>query len=427
MSGTVPLRFYIFVICLVSVYSFNYRKMLGCVTAGKGQDMVFTVYGEHWRKMRRIMTVPFFTNKVVQQYRKWWEFEVDSVIEDVKKNPESETVGIVLRTRLQLMMYNNMFRIMFDRRFESEDDPLFKKLRALNGERSRLAQSFDYNYGDFIPILRPFLRGYLKICKEVKETRLKLFKDYFVDERKKIASTKSTTSNGLKCAIDHILEAQQKGEINEDNVLYIVENINVAAIETTLWSIEWGIAELVNHPRIQKKLRDEIDAILGPGVQVTEPDTHKLPYLQAVVKETLRLRMAIPLLVPHMNLHDAKLNGYDIPAESKILVNAWWLANNPEQWKNPEEFRPERFLEEDAKVEANGNDFRYLPFGVGRRSCPGIILALPILGITLGRLVQNFDLLPPPGQSKLDTSEKGGQFSLHILKHSTIVMKPRSF
>ncbi|KAI4306289.1 hypothetical protein L6164_029578 [Bauhinia variegata] len=403
------------------------RNVVFDIFTGKGQDMVFTVYGEHWRKMRRIMTVPFFTNKVVQQYRHGWEHEAQQVVEDVKKNPDSATNGIVLRRRLQLMMYNNMYRIMFDRRFESENDPLFQKLRALNGERSRLAQSFDYNYGDFIPILRPFLRGYLKICKEVKETRLKLFKDYFVEERKKLASTKSTTNEGLKCAVDHILDAQKKGEINEDNVLYIVENINVAAIETTLWSIEWGIAELVNHPEIQRKVREEIDRVVGVGNPVTEPDTQKLPYLQAVIKETLRLRMAIPLLVPHMNLHEAKLGGYDIPAESKILVNAWWLANNPANWKKPEEFRPERFLEEESKVEANGNDFRYLPFGVGRRSCPGIILALPILGITLGRLVQNFELLPPSGQSKLDTTEKGGQFSLHILNHSTIVAKPRSF
>ncbi|XP_071933575.1 trans-cinnamate 4-monooxygenase-like [Coffea arabica] len=402
------------------------RNVVFDIFTGKGQDMVFTVYGEHWRKMRRIMTVPFFTNKVVQQYRHGWEAEVARVVEDVKKNPESSTNGIVLRRRLQLMMYNNMYRIMFDYRFESEDDPLFNKLKALNGERSRLAQSFEYNYGDFIPILRPFLRGYLKICKEVKERRLQLFKDHFVDERKKLASTTSMDSNSLKCAIDHILEAQQKGEINEDNVLYIVENINVAAIETTLWSIEWGIAELVNHPQVQRKLRQEIDTVLGPGVQVTEPDTLKLPYLQAVVKETLRLRMAVPLLVPHMNLNEAMLGGYDIPAESKILVNAWWLANNPENWRKPEEFRPERFLEEESKVDANGNDFRYLPFGVGRRSCPGIILALPILAITLGRLVQNFELLPPPGQSKIDTAEKGGQFSLHILKHSTIVLKPRS-
>nr|XP_010921158.1 trans-cinnamate 4-monooxygenase [Elaeis guineensis] len=403
------------------------RNVVFDIFTGKGQDMVFTVYGEHWRKMRRIMTVPFFTNKVVQQNRHGWEEEARQVVEDVKANPKAATEGIVLRRRLQLMMYNNMYRIMFDRRFESEDDPLFNKLKALNGERSRLAQSFEYNYGDFIPILRPFLRAYLKICQEVKDRRLQLFKDYFIQERKKLASTKGASNMELKCAIDHILEAERKGEINEDNVLYIVENINVAAIETTLWSIEWGIAELVNHPEIQRKLRHELDTVLGPGVQITEPDTQKLPYLQAVIKETLRLRMAIPLLVPHMNLHDAKLRGCDIPAESKILVNAWWLANNPDNWKNPEEFRPERFLEEEAKVEANGNDFRYLPFGVGRRSCPGIILALPILGITIGRLVQNFELLPPPGQSKIDTTEKGGQFSLHILKHSTIVCKPRVF
>ncbi|XP_010938024.1 trans-cinnamate 4-monooxygenase [Elaeis guineensis] len=401
------------------------RNVVFDIFTGKGQDMVFTVYGEHWRKMRRIMTVPFFTNKVVQHNRHGWEEEARRVVEDVKANPKAATEGIVLRRRLQLMMYNNMFRIMFDRRFEGEDDPLFNKLKALNGERSRLAQSFEYNYGDFIPILRPFLKGYLKICQEVKDRRLQLFKEYFIEERKKLASIKGATNVELKCAIDHILEAERKGEINEDNVLYIVENINVAAIETTLWSIEWGIAELVNHPEIQRKLRHELDTVLGPGVQITEPDTQKLPYLQAVIKETLRLRMAIPLLVPHMNLHDAKLGGYDIPAESKILVNAWWLANNPDNWKNPEEFRPERFLDEEAKVEANGNDFRYLPFGVGRRSCPGIILALPILGITIGRLVQNFELLPPPGQSKLDTTEKGGQFSLHILKHSTIVCKPR--
>ena len=94
--------------------------------------------------------------------------------------------------------------------------------------------------------------------------------------------------------------------------------------------------------------------------------------------------MAIPLLVPQMNLRDAKLGRFDIPAD------------NPANGKNPQDFRPERILEEEDKVEVNDNDFRYVPFGVGRRSCPGMILALPIIGITLGRLVQNFELLPPP-------------------------------
>ncbi|WOL10035.1 cinnamate 4-hydroxylase [Canna indica] len=128
--------------------------------------------------------------------------------------------------------------------------------------------------------------------------------------------------------------------------------------QTTLWSIEWGIVELVNNPTIQRKLRAELDAVLVRD-QLAEPDIQRLPYLNAVVKETLRYLMVIPLLVPHMNIHDAKLAGFDIPAESKIVLNAWWLANNPADRKNLEEFRPERFLEEEVKVEANGNDFRF--------------------------------------------------------------------
>lgn len=203
--------------------------------------------------------------------------------------------------------------------------------------------------------------------------------------------------------------------------IYIYEWI---AIETTIWALEWAIAELVNNPRIQEKLRAEIETVLGPGHQVTEPDTRKLPYLQAVIKETLRLKMVVPCLVPHMNLNQAKLGGFDIPSQSRVLVNAWWLANDPARWKRPEEFRPERFLEEESDVEVNGNDMKYIPFGIGRRSCPGIVTAMPVLGITLGRLVQNFELRLPPGQSKIDTTENNGQFATRILKHYAVVLKP---
>ncbi|KAL5974210.1 hypothetical protein ACLOJK_030873 [Asimina triloba] len=250
-------------------------------------------------------------------------------------------------------------------------------------------------------------------------------------EKGRFRQTKVMSTNGdrhkIACAIDYILEAEANGEINDKNVLYIVENINVAAIETTLWSMEWAIAELVNHPEAQSRIRDEISTVLG-GRPVTESNLHELPYLQAAIKETLRLHTPIPLLVPHMNLEEATLDGYTIPKGSKVVVNAWWLANNPAWWNKPEEFRPERFMEEEAATEAavgGGKvDFRYLPFGVGRRSCPGIILALPILGIVIGKLVKNFKMLPPRGLGRIDVSEKGGQFSLHIAHHSTVVFEP---
>lgn len=181
----------------------------------------------------------------------------------------------------------------------------------------------------------------------------------------------------------------------------------------------------MNHPEVQERVRNELTQVLGEGSLVSEPDTHnnKLPYLAAVVKETLRLHMPIPLLVPHMNVKRAKLAGYDIPAESKVLVNAWWIGNNPKLWDQPEKFMPERFLS--AAADATCIDFRFLPFGAGRRSCPGSAIAMPLLAIVLGRIVQKFDLLPPPGCTKVDVTEQGGQFSLHIATHSTVVTMPR--
>lgn len=154
------------------------------IFTGNGQDMVFTVYGEHWRKMRRIMTLPFFTQKVVQHYRGGWEEEIQRVVEDVRANKVALESGIVIRKRLQLMLYNILYTMMFDRRFESQEDPLFVQATAFNAERSQLAQSFEYNYGDFIPILRPFLRGYLNKCTDLQSRRLAFFNDHFIQERR---------------------------------------------------------------------------------------------------------------------------------------------------------------------------------------------------------------------------------------------------
>jgi trans-cinnamate 4-monooxygenase len=244
--------------------------------------------------------------------------------------------------------------------------------------------------------------------------------DSFIKERKKLAVTKGDQ----RCGMDYIFEAQEKGEINEDNMLYLLDNMNTAGMETIVWSLEWVIAELVNHPEVQQKIREELDAVVAPGIPMTESDIVKLPYLQAVMKESLRLHITLPF-VPRLNVPQTKLGGYDIPAGTKVLVNIWWLANNPELWDNPQDFIPERFLQDDNKIEFHGNDFRFLPFGAGRRRCPGIHMALANVALTVGRLVQNFELLPPPGQSKVDVSDKGGQFSLPILNQTLLVAKPR--
>lgn len=160
------------------------RNVVFDIFTGNGQDMVFTVYGDHWRKMRRIMTLPFFTNKVVHFYSAMWEREMDLVVDDLRRDEKVRSEGIVIRRRLQLMLYNIMYGMMFDTKFESLDDPLFIEATKFNSERSRLAQSFEYNYGDFIPLLRPFLRGYLNKCKDLQSRRLAFFNNYYVSKRR---------------------------------------------------------------------------------------------------------------------------------------------------------------------------------------------------------------------------------------------------
>ena len=160
------------------------RNVVFDIFTGNGQDMVFTVYGDHWRKMRRIMTLPFFTNKVVHHYSEMWEEEMELVVDDLRNKESVKSEGLVIRKRLQLMLYNIMYRMMFDSKFESQEDPLFIQATRFNSERSRLAQSFDYNYGDFIPFLRPFLRGYLNKCRELQSRRLAFFNNYFVEKRR---------------------------------------------------------------------------------------------------------------------------------------------------------------------------------------------------------------------------------------------------
>lgn len=159
------------------------RNLVFDIFTGNGQDMVFTVYGDHWRKMRRVMTLPFFTNKVVHQHSDMWEQEMELVVNDLKAKP-NPSVKIVIRKRLQLMLYNIMYRMMFDAKFESQDDPLFIQATRFNAERSRLAQSFEYNYGDFIPLLRPFLKGYLNKCRDLQTRRLAFFNTHYIQQRR---------------------------------------------------------------------------------------------------------------------------------------------------------------------------------------------------------------------------------------------------
>lgn len=394
------------------------------IFSGSGQDLAFAEYGEHWRKARRIVTLPFFTNKVVQQWRASWEAEIDCMVERLANKREAFEDGVLIRDSLHLMVYNNLYMVAFGRRFEKEDDPLYLELKGLNEQRSRLVQSLDYNYGDFHPLFQFFVQHYLNTCRHVKAGRERLFR-HFISERLRLMNT-ACSFQGNTYGIDHLLAAVREGEITDENVLYLLDNLNAAGIDTVLITLEWMIAELVNNPHVQDKLYAEVRTIVGRDEDLTDVDCNKLQYLQAFMKESMRKHPTVPLIVPHMNLEPAKLGGYDIPARSRLVVNQWWLTNNPEWWRKPEEFNPERFLKEEARVEWKGNDFKFLPFGAGRRQCPGMVTALPTISLTIGKLVQKFELLLPPGCEQLDMRDRESQFLSPMAVPPRVLLKLRS-
>lgn len=195
-----------------------------------------------------------------------------------------------------------------------------------------------------------------------------------------------------------------------------------AGTETSASTIEWAIAELTKNPTILSKLRQEIQTIVGHN-PIKESHLPHLPYLQACVKETLRLHPPTPLLLPHKALEPCQLLGYTIPKDCQVMVNAWAIGRDPKTWKDPLNFSPERFL--NSNVDFKGNDFELIPFSSGRRICPGVPLATQFLQLIVGTMVQSFEWGLPNGMqpSELVMDEK---FGLTLQKEPPLLIVPKA-
>ena len=182
----------------------------------------------------------------------------------------------------------------------------------------------------------------------------------------------------------------------------------VGSIDTSATAIEWTISELLKNPRVMKKLQRELETVVGMKRKVGESDLDKLKYLEMVVKEGLRLHPVAPLLLPHHSGEDCMVGEYFIPKNSRVIVNAWTIMRDPSAWDEAEKFWPERF--EGSNIDVRGKDFRFLPFGSGRRVCPGLQLGLNTVLLTVAQLVHCFDWKLPNNMlpCELDMTEEFG-------------------
>lgn len=178
-----------------------------------------------------------------------------------------------------------------------------------------------------------------------------------------------------------------------------------AGTDTTSALLEWAMAELLKHPQIMKKLQKEIRQITRDKMHIQEQNLEQMNYLKAVIKETIRLHPTVPLLAPRESTQDTEINGYHIPAKTSVLINAWAIHRDPSAWNEPEKFDPERFLH--SPIDYQGDDLQLIPFGAGRRICPGILFAMAKTELLLANLVHNFDWRLPEGvgTQNLDMTE----------------------
>jgi cytochrome P450 len=199
-----------------------------------------------------------------------------------------------------------------------------------------------------------------------------------------------------------------------------------AGTDTTHTALEWTMTELLKHPEVMKKAQDEIRRITGSKISVTQDDVEKTLYLKAVIKESLRLHPPIPTLIPRESTKDVKVQGYDILAKTRVIINAWAIGRDPSSWENPDEFRPERFLE--SAIDFKGNDFQFIPFGAGRRGCPGTTFASSVSEITLASLLHKFNWALPGGAKPedLDITEAPG-LAIHRKFPLVVIATPHSF
>ncbi|KAK1422270.1 hypothetical protein QVD17_25261 [Tagetes erecta] len=366
-----------------------------------GVDIAFSPYSEHWKEMRKIFALHLFSPKKVQSFRSIREDEVSRVM-----NAIHDCALSYKKVNLSDMMKNVtndiMMRVSFGKRYQDvqERTKVFRLLDEIQG------YLVDLHLSDVWPGL-PFVGLVDRLMG--KPSRLeKCFKDLdgfyqeLIDEHLNHQEHKSN-EEADKDVIDIMLQLMKDKHfnLNHKHIKAMIMDLLVAGTDTSAAVVVWAMTSLITNPKVMKKAQEEVRNVIGKSGKVSEDDLPKLNYLKAVIKESLRMYPPAPLLVPRETRKDVIVKGYTIKHKTLVYVNAWAIARDPKYWENPEEFFPERFLG-GREVDFKGNDFEFIPFGAGRRICPGISIGVVVAELLLANLLYLFDWGLPDGVMKED-------------------------
>nr|KYP70575.1 Cytochrome P450 93A3 [Cajanus cajan] len=336
------------------------------------QDFLFAPYGPYWKFLKKLCMSELLGGHMLDMFLPVRMQETRRFIKRVlHKAGEAVDFGGEFMT-----LSNNIVSRMSVSQTSSENEDEDEEMRKLVADTAELVGKF--NISDFI-------------WKNKETGGTRRFKDM------------------LDVLLDIFEDENSEMKLDKDNIKAFIMDILVAGTDTSAVTMEWGMAELINNPRVLEKARHEIDSVIGKSRIVEESDIVNLPYLQAIVKETLRIHPAGPLIFRESSRSDV-VCGYNIPAKTRLFINVWAIGRDPIHWESPLEFRPERFIENgpsQSQLDVRGQHYHLIPFGSGTRVCPGTSLALQVVHVNLAVMIQCFQW-KVYGNGTVDMEEKSG-------------------
>ncbi|EES18503.1 cytochrome P450 71A1 [Sorghum bicolor] len=365
------------------------------------RDVGFSAYGERWRQLRRIAVVHLLSAKRVDSFRALREEAVASFVDRIRAAASAHADddgdgkrrrGVNVSELFISLTYTVISKAAFGSKLGGMEP---EAVRAMMMETSQLLGTIAVS--DVFPCLR-WVDWATGLDARTKRTARKL--DAVLESALQ-EHEKSSGRGDADDLLDDLLLAVKHGgaglNLDRTDVKGLIADLFLAGTDTIAKTMEWTMAELVKNPKEMEKTQAEVRQVVGEHGRVTEELLSTMTRPQAAIKEALRLHAPVPMLVPREAVQDTKLHGYDIPAKTRVLINAWAIGRDEESWENADTFRPERFVHT-TNFDYSGKDFRFIPFGAGRRGCPGIGFGTRLAELALANLLHHFDWELPDDQ-----------------------------
>ncbi|XP_017981256.1 PREDICTED: cytochrome P450 83B1 [Theobroma cacao] len=361
-----------------------------------GLDLAFSPYNAYWREMRKICTVHLFNSNRAQLYRPIREDEVARLISKISKLSVYPKL-VNLSEAMMCLGSTIICRVAFGKRYE-EGTERSRFNGLLNECQALFASFFISDYFPFMGWIDRFSGLLCRLEKNFKE--FDIFYQELIDEHLDPNRSKLKQEDIIDVLLRIWKDRDFAIDLSMDHIKAILKDVFIAGTDSSAAVVIWVMTYLMKNPRCLKKIQEEVISLIGKKGFVNEDDIQNLTYLKAVIKETFRLQPIAPLLIPRETIRKCNIGGFEIPTKTLVYVNAWAIGRDPEAWENPKEFYPERFI--GSSIDYKGLDFELIPFGAGRRGCPGIHMGVATVELVLANLLYKFKWEMPAGMSNDD-------------------------